>query len=193
MTASLDCGTTRVDDTYRRTDKLDKVWLAEGFDFSGYDAVLVEETGVDASVKPKDEKESERLTLMQGSLSRDFAAAIEVRKLFKTVTTKETQIPAETKALKMQSTVLKFSRGSSAARYGVGFGAGMPYVQVRVAMAEMGTNKPLFECELDERADWFGAGYTGSRTLQAGAAMELADDVAEFMSRVSKHQPVKYK
>jgi hypothetical protein len=178
---------------FRKTDKLDKVWLAEGFDFTGYDTLLVEEAKVDGSVKAKDEKEADRLSLAQGTLARNFALAIEGRKIFKNVTTKESEVPKEGKSLRMQPTILKFSRGSSAARYGVGFGAGMPYIKVNVRILEMGTDKPLFECELDERADWFAAGYASSRSLQSGASMELTEDVAAFMARVARHDTIKYK
>lgn len=178
---------------FKRTDKLDRVWLAEGFDFTGYDALLVDEVKPDPAVKPKDEKEADRLSLMQGSMARDLVLAIETRKLFKTVTLKASDIPAGTKAVKLQTTITKFSRGSTAARIGVGFGAGMPYVRVIVTGSELGSGRPLFEVELDETADWFGAGYSSSQTLQTGAAMELTGDLANYMARVSKHEPIKYK
>jgi hypothetical protein len=178
---------------FKRTDRLDRVWLADGFDFTGYDAILVEEVKVDPSVKPKDEKEADRLSLMQGTLGRALVESIDSRRIFKTVTRKDSELAAATKGLKLQSTVTKFSRGSTATRIGVGFGAGLPYVRVVIVAVETGTNKELFECELDETADWFGAGYSGSETLQRGAGMELADDVANYMARVSKHEAIKYK
>jgi hypothetical protein len=178
---------------YRRTDKLDKVWLADGFDFTGYDAILVEDAEVDSSVKPKDEKETERLRLAQGTLARNLALSIEGQQVVKLVTTRETEAASEQKVLRMKPTVIKFSRGSSAARYGVGFGAGMPYIQVRLLVTEVGTDKPLFECELDERADWFASGYSSSRSLQSGAAIELAEDVADYIGRVARGEKIKYK
>jgi hypothetical protein len=179
--------------SYRRTDKLDKVWLAEGFDFKGYDAILVEEAKVDSSVKPKDEKETERLRLAQGTLARNLALSIEGQQVVKLVTTRDTEVASEQKVLRMEPTVIKFSRGSSAARYGVGFGAGMPYIQVRLLVREVGSEKPLFECELDEKADWFASGYSSSRSLQSGAAIELAEDVAEYIGRVARGEKIKYK
>jgi hypothetical protein len=178
---------------FKRTDKLDRVWLAEGFDFTGYDALLVDDVKPDPAVKPKDETEADRLSLMQGSMARDLVLAIETRKLFKTVTLKPSDIPAGTKAVKLQTTIMKFSRGSTAARVGVGFGAGMPYVRVIVTGSELGSGRPLFEVELDETADWFGAGYSSSKTLQSGAAMELTADLANYMARVASHDPIKYK
>jgi hypothetical protein len=178
---------------FKRTDRIDRVWLADGMDFTGYDTLLVEEVKADPSVKPKDEKEADRLSLMQGTLSRALMDSIESRRIFKTVTRKDSELAAAAKGLKLQTTVTKFSRGSTATRIGVGFGAGMPYIRVVIVAIEPGTNKEVFECELDETADWFGAGYSGSETLQRGAGMELADDVANYMARVAKHEPIKYK
>jgi hypothetical protein len=177
---------------YKRTSKLDKVWSAEGFDFSGYDALLVTEVTVDPAVKPKDDKERDRLELAKVALPRDLVLAIESRKVVKTTTLKESDLPAG-KRLKLETRVLKFSRGSSTARYGVGFGAGMPYIKVNVLVTDLATSEPLLEAELDEKADWFASGYTGSRSLQAGATMELTDDLAAFMGQLARHEQIKYK
>jgi hypothetical protein len=66
-------------------------------------------------------------------------------------------------------------------------------VRVLLVAVEAATKKEVFECEVDETGDWFGAGFSGSETLQKGAGMELADDVANYMARVSKHEAIKYK
>src|SRR5262245_21142951 len=71
---------------FKRTDTLNKVWLANGVDFTGYDTILIEEVKVDPSVKAKDEKEADRLSLLKGTLSRGFVESIDSRQIFKTVT-----------------------------------------------------------------------------------------------------------
>jgi hypothetical protein len=178
---------------YQRTDKLDKVWVAEGFNFSGYDLLVVDEARLDASVTAKDEKEEERLALARGGLARNFALSIEARRLFGKVTTDAAELSATGKVARLEPTILKFSRGSSAARFGVGFGAGMPYIKVGMALTDVATGAVLFEGELDERADWIATGFTSSRTLQSGASVELTEDVAEFMQRVARGEKIKYK
>lgn len=110
----------------------------------------------------------------------------EARRLFPAVVLKEAEVKPGAKTLKLENTIVKFSRGSSALRYGVGFGAGSPYIRIRGQLTELGSNKALFIYEVDETGDWAFAGFTSSRTLQTQAASELADDVANFMGRVAR-------
>ena len=178
--------------TYRRTDKLDRVWLAEGFDFAGYDAALVPATRVDG-VKPKDDLETERLESMQSALGRELANALEGRRIFAAVLTKEADIKEGSKVLRIDNTIIDFTRGSSTARYMVGFGAGMPRVRVRGTITAQGDAKPLCVFEIQRAGDWFGSGFTSSKTLQTQAAIELADDAAAFIARVAKHEKINYR
>ena len=98
----------------------------------------------------------------------------------------------QTRSSPLENTIVKFSRGSTALRYGVGFGAGAPYIRIQGQITEVGSSKPLFIYEVDETGDWAFAGFTSSRTLQSQAASELADDVVAFMARVAKGEKIKY-
>ena len=178
---------------YRRTDKLDKVWLAEGFKFHGYEGLLIKDTSVADAVKPKDEKESERLTLLQRSLPKDLSLTLDLEEVFPKVTTSAADLPVEAKVLHLETEILEFSRGSSSLRFGVGFGAGMPFVRVRGRMVDPVANTNVFRFELDETGDWFGSGYSSSRTIQNAATMEVAEDVAAFVGNVARGHEVDYR
>lgn len=178
--------------TYRRTDKLDKVWVAEGFDFSGYEVMLITAVKADG-IKPKDVKEEERLEMIRSTLARDLANSVEHKRIVPAVTIKEADLNTASKALKLENTIVEFTRGSSAARYLVGFGAGMPRLRVHGQVTDAATGKRLLEYDIDETADWFASGYASSATLQSHAGAELADDVTEFMWLITKHQPIKYR
>ena len=177
---------------FRKAESLERVWLADGFNFKGYDAVLIAPVTT-GNVSPKDDKEAERLSLAQIAIARDFALALEACKLFPSVLTKESDIKPGSKVLKLENAVVKFSRGSTALRVGIGMGAGSPYIRIQGQMTEAGSNKPLFIYEIDETGDWFGATFASSRTLQTQAASELADDVVAFMARVAKGEKIKYR
>jgi hypothetical protein len=175
---------------YRKAGNLDRVWVADGFNFTGYDAVVVTPVATQ-NIKPKDDKEADRLSLAQGALERDFMLMMQARKIFPAVVTKESEIKPGSKALKLENTIVKFSRGSSALRFGVGFGAGMPYIRLQGQLSELGSSKPLFIYDIDETGDWFASGYISSGTIQSQAASELVEDVVNFMVRTAKGETVR--
>lgn len=177
--------------TYRRTDKLEKVWIADGFDFSGYDAILLRP--VHTTITPKDDRERERLEMVRHTLTKDFANTIEFKQIVPTFITKEADLKTNSHALKLENEITEFSAGSMAARVMVGMGAGTPRLRVRGQLADLATGQPLIIYELDETAPIFGAQWASSRTLQTTAATELAEDVADFLWQVAKRQQIKYK
>ncbi len=105
---------------------------------------------------------------LQSSLARELANAIEGRRSFPAVLTKEADIKPDSKVVRLENTIIQYTRGSSTARYMVGFGAGMPRVRVRGKMTEWGGAKPLCLFEIERAGDWFGSGFTSSKTLQTG-------------------------
>lgn len=177
--------------TFRRTDKFEKVWIADGFDFSGYNAILMQP--VATTVTPKDDKERERLEMVRHTLTRDFASTIEFKQIVPTFVGKEADLKPDSRALRLENTVTEFSAGSMAARVMVGMGAGTPRLRVRGQLVDKESSKPVLIYELDETAPILGANWQSSRTLQSTAATELAEDVADFFWQVSKKQPIKYK
>ena len=177
--------------TYKRTDKFEKVWIAEGFDFSGYNAIVM--SPVATTVTPKDDKERERLEMVRHTLTRDFASTIEFKQIVPSLVRKEEDLKPDSRALRLENTVTEFSAGSMAARVMVGMGAGTPRLRVRGQLVDKESSKPVLIYELDETAPILGANWQSSRTLQSTAATELAEDVADFFWQVSKRQPIKYK
>lgn len=177
--------------TFKRTDKFEKVWIADGFDFSGFDAILLRP--VTTTVAPKNDKDRERLEMLRHSLTRDFASTIEFKKIVPLLVGKEADLKPDSRVLNLENVITEFSAGSMAVRVMVGMGAGTPRLRVRGQLTETTTGKPLLIYELDETAPILGAQGASSRTLQATAASELAEDVADFLWQVSKRQPIKFK
>jgi hypothetical protein len=177
--------------TYKRTDAIDKVWIAEGFDFSGYDTLVIEPIAANG-VRPKDDKEKERLEFARQSLQRDLKGAIEAAAIVPEVVG---AAPASgtNKTLRLENEIVEFSRGSSALRFGVGFGAGSPYMKLRGTVKDGASGKDLLIYALDETADWFASGFSSSRTLQRNAGTELVDDITGLLTQVARRQPIRYK
>ena len=178
--------------TYKRTETIDKVWIAEGFDFHGYDTIVVEPVVAASAVTPKDDKEKERLEMARQGLQRDLKGAIEFAAIVPNVAV-AAQGGATNKALRLENEILEFSRGSSALRFGVGFGAGSPYLKLRGTIKDGASGNSLLIYELDETGDWFAGGFSSSSTLQRNAGTEMVDDIMNLLTKVARRQPIKYK
>ncbi|HSH14906.1 MAG TPA: DUF4410 domain-containing protein [Verrucomicrobiae bacterium] len=177
---------------FQRVDKLDKIWLAEGFAFKDYEVLLV--TALNAEgIQPKDEKEADRLNLLKRGYAEDMARGLERFAGFPEATSKEADVPAGRKKLVLDTKLLEFSRGSSAARYGLGFGAGMPFIKIRGTFHEGDPAKPLAIFEMDEKGDWMGGGFTSNESLQEKASSELGKDLGRFIEKVRNGEKIKYK
>lgn len=177
---------------FQRVDKIDRIWLQEGFNFTGYDAVHVTPLRTEG-IKPRDEKETERLRLLERGYAQDMARGLERYSNLGTVTARESDLPANGRKLILDTQLLEFSRGSSAARYGIGFGAGMPYIKIRGTFHEGDPKRPVAIFEMDERGDWLGGGYSSNESLQERASMELGKDLGHFIDKVARGEKIKFR
>lgn len=176
---------------FRRTDKLDKVWIADGFNFVGYDTLLM--TPVTTTVTPKNDRERERLEMARHTLTRDFGSALEFKQIVPSFAGKDADVKPGSRALKLENQITEFSAGSTAARVMVGMGAGTPKLRVRGQVIDVASGQPVVIYELDETAPIFGAAWASSRSLQSAAVSELAEDVADFLWQIAKGHPIKHR
>ncbi len=105
------------------------VWLADGFKFKGYDIIYIAPTEF-AAVERSNEVDTRAraMRVLPEQLVDDLRDA----RLFSTVTTHSEDVKPESKALKVQNTIIEYERGGGAARYFAGaFGAGQPVIKVR--------------------------------------------------------------
>jgi hypothetical protein len=179
--------------TYVKNPHLDKVWLAEGFDFNGFDTLYIADTQVDAKVKPHDD-EVKPMETARRVLREELAAAMVEKKLFPTVVTRESDIKPGSKALRLDNTIIEYAKGGGGARYFVGlYGGGQPVLKVRGKMAE--GEKALFT--FDGRRSGVSAGsrmagvFMADETIQAEDIRSLVKDLSDFMEQTARHQPAK--
>jgi len=117
--------------TYKHDKDLQKVWLANGFDFNGYDALYVDDTKQDLA-KPLNSEDEKQLEWAKSELQRQFVGHIGGKNVFKLVTADKSKLDANQKTLTMENTVIEYGRGNGAARFWAGeFGAGQPLIRVQ--------------------------------------------------------------
>ncbi len=136
-----------------------KCWIADGFDFNGYDAIYIAPTVSTAKFpdKPEDKKVHE---LAKQSLVTELARMVNTRQLFNKVVTQESDIKPGSKALKLENTITEFSKGGGAGRYFGGlYGAGQPVLRVQGKMSDGG--KPVFTYEIRRSGTSAGARMNG--------------------------------
>ena len=160
-----------------------QVWLAPGFDFKGYDVLLVTEPR--AEVPKLNPDGIQNLEWARGVLRTELAAALQERKLFTVV-----QAPADVKPgnrlLRLDSTIIEYEKGGGGARYFAGiYGAGHPVIKVRGQLTADG--RPLFVYEarrssVSTTARIFG-GYRGDKAIQEEDIKDLAKGLGDFIAK----------
>lgn len=167
-------------------DAFERLWLSDGFDFTGFDALLILPTVCSKDIAIKDEKETTRLDLALRTLPRNLADSIMFENIFPVVTVSDTGLSPDAKVLVLTTTVVQFSRGSSAARLGLGYGAGLPYIKVEGAALHGDGIK--FRFLIDRKGKWFGTGFLSSESIQAETIRSLSKELAQFMGRTARRE-----
>ncbi len=173
--------------TYRDDERLQKVWLADGFQFRGYDTLYLAETAADVPKLNPDGVES--LAWARGVVRDELVAALKAKGLFASVVTKEADVKPGSKVLTLESTIIDYEKGGGGARWFAGlYGAGQPVVKVRGRMTDGGRAVFLFETRRSGesgKARWLG-GYLSDRDIQTEDIRDLGKALAEFIAQRSR-------
>lgn len=174
-----------------RNPHMEKCWVADGFDFNGYDTLYIAPTASTAKFpdQPEDVKVHE---LAKETLVHELAREIKSRKIFANVVTRESDIQPGAKALKLENTITEFNKGGGAARYFAGlYGAGQPVLRVEGKM--MSADKPMFTYEARRSGVSAGARMAGvfmkDEDIQTQDARSMVLDLADFMSVIAGKFP----
>jgi hypothetical protein len=177
--------------TFYKNPHMENVWLADGFNFSGYDTVYVADTQSTAHFQAD---EAEPHEIAKKGLQRKTADALDARKVFAKVVTREADIPAGAKVLKLENTIIEYSKGGGGARYFVGlYGGGQPVLKVRGKMNDGA--KPVFSYEARRSGVSAGARLAGAfKTdvdIQAEDIDSMVKDLTDFIEQTAKGQAQK--
>ncbi|MBI2468105.1 MAG: hypothetical protein HYV62_09860 [Candidatus Rokubacteria bacterium] len=174
--------------TLREDDDLDgDVWLAGGFNFTGYDTLYIAATQADAPKLNPDGVES--LEWAKGVVREKLASELRKSGFFRAVVTSESEIRPGSRTLRLQNTIIDYAKGGAAARFFAGlYGAGQPLIKVRGQMLDGDTQVFVFEAKRrgeSGAARWVG-GYLSSRDIQEEDIEDLAEDLVDFIEKTSK-------
>jgi hypothetical protein len=163
---------------------LEKCWVADGFNFTGYDVLYIAPTHSAAKFpdKPEDAKVHE---MAMESLRTELAREIRSRNIFPAVVTHEANIKPNARVLRMENTITEFSKGGGAARYFAGlYGAGQPVLRVEGKM--LSGNQPKFTYEARRSGVSAGARMGGvfmrDDEIQVQDIRSMTLDLADFMA-----------
>jgi len=170
---------------------MEKVWLADNFNFTGYDTIYVADTQSTAKFQPDEEMPHDKA---KRGLQQQLVDSFKGRKLFANVVTKESDIPAGAKALKLENTIIEYSKGGGAARYFVGlYGGGQPILKVSGKLSDGA--KPVFSYEARRSGVSAGARMIGAfKTdvdIQAEDIASMVLDLTNFIEDTAKGQAKK--
>jgi len=175
--------------TYREDKEFKgRVWIAEGFDFKGYDTLYIAPAAVEVPKLNPDG--AENLEWAKGILRDQLAAAIRATNVFPAVATSEAEIKPGGRTLRLDNTIIEYEKGGGGARYFAGlYGAGQPVIRIRGRMMSP-LDQPLFLFEARRSGEGGGArwlgGYKSDKDIQQADIEDLAKRLAELMVRTSK-------
>lgn len=178
--------------TAYKNPHLEKCWVAEGFDFKGYDTLYIAPTHSTATFpnKPEDTMVHDKA---KQSLVAELARSLQSKNLFRQVVTNESDIPAGSKTLRLENTITEFSKGGGAARYWAGgWGAGYPVLRVEGTMSD--GDRPVFTYTGRRSGVSAGARIIGAwmkdENIQIQDVRSLVLDLTDFMAAIAgKYTP----
>jgi hypothetical protein len=171
---------------------MEKCWVADGFDFNGYDTLYIAPTLSTAKFDTKNKEEVKIHELAKENLVKELAILISARKIFANVVTRDSDIKPDAKTLKLENTITEFAKGGGAVRYFAGlYGGGQPVLRVQGRMAEV--DKARFTFEARRSGVSAGARMTGGfmkdEDIQIQDIHSMALDLADFMSVIAGKFP----
>jgi hypothetical protein len=164
------------------------VWLADGFNFKGYQTLYLTPI-VFAGVERDNEVDTRAMSMQE--LSEQLVTSLHDTKLFSIVTTRSEEVKSGAKTLKLENTIIEYSRGGGAARYFAGpLGSGQPVIKVRGLIRD--GDKLVCVYEIKRSGVSSGARLNGvamsDEDIQREDIRVLARDLANFFQRTAGAQ-----
>jgi hypothetical protein len=168
---------------------LESCWIANDFDFSGYDTLYLAPTLSTTTVHGADEEGLRKIA--KDNMVIELNRSLLAKKLFLNIVTHESDIKPSARVLKLENTIIEYAKGSESARYWGGmFGGGQPVLGVTGKMTD--GDKTVFSFE----ARRSGVSLNTHLFVMSDLAVQLDDirslalDLTDFMAAVAgKYQP----
>ena len=171
---------------------MEKCWIAEGFNFSGYDVLYIAPTVSTAKLHNDQEKAPHELA--KENLPLELERVLRDRGIFPQIVLRESDVKPGARVLKLENTIVEYAKGGGGARYWAGlYGAGQPVLRVDGQMTD--GEKAVFRYQARRSGVSAGARMTGAfmkdEDIQVQDIRSMVLDLADFMSAVSDKFPPK--
>jgi hypothetical protein len=172
--------------TLHQDKDIQGVWLAEGFDFKGYDTLYIAGPVFAAVERPN---EAEMRAMAMRVLPEQLAEHLGATKLFASVTTRADDAKPGSKCLKMENTIIEYEKGGGGARYFAGmFGGGQPVIKVQGQILD--GDKLMCVYQIKRSGESVGSRLAGvfmsDEEIQRNDLRDLASDLSDFFKRTAK-------
>lgn len=172
-----------------REPHMNKCWIASGFDFGGYDTLLIMPPL--STVQVQTPEEGYDLEGVKKGLAYELGWFFQSRGIVTSVATRQEDVPPGARVLKLETTIIEFKRGSFAARDWAGlFGAGQPVLRVSGTMTD--GDKPVFTFEARRSGVSAGAHILQmpDEAIQRQDIRSMTLDISDFAAAIAgKYQP----
>jgi hypothetical protein len=168
-----------------KDDHLEKCWIADNFNFTGYDTLYVAPT---LSTAKFHDDEAALHEWAKTNLVAELSAAIRSHGMFNNIVTSEAEIKPGVRFLKMENTITEYSKGGGAGRYWAGmYGAGQPVLRVEGKMLD--GEKTMFRFQarrsgVSALGRTFG-GFMRDEAVQIDDIRSMSVDLTDFMSAIA--------
>ena len=173
-----------------REPHLDKCWIAEGFNFTGYDTIYIAPTLSTAKFR---DGELGNHDLAAENMVLELKRFLNRRSLFPNIVTEKSAIKPDAHVLKLENTIVEYSQGDPVGRQFFGLmGAGQPMLRVKGKMTD--GEKMVCEFEGHRSGVSVGAHFQGGlwkdQDIQLDDVRSLVLDLTDFMAAIAgKYTP----
>lgn len=175
--------------SYMKADHGLQVSQTPGADLASYDVVWVAPTQSTATPpdKPEEVAQFERLKSL---LQTEFLKSLHNEGVFKTVVMEPEAVPPGSRALKLESNIVRYEPGSAGLRFTVGFGAGWPTIMSRVTLSSYPDAQPVLHVLANRGFEARPFEYSDEAILN-GNVEDLANDVSNIIKRLVRGKSIK--
>ncbi len=184
---SIDIGKSRpADGGWNFKDPhLERCWIADNFTFQGYDTLYIAPTLSTATFQADEARPHD---LAKENLPIELGRMIQLAGIFPNVVTRESDIKPGAHVLKLENTIVEYSKGGGAARYWVGlYGGGQPVLRVDGKMID--GDKAAFTYQARRSGTSAGARLGGAfmkdEDIQIEDIRSLSIDLSDFMAAIA--------
>jgi hypothetical protein len=165
------------------------VYLSPGFDFRGYETIIVTGLPISSNIARGDIDPDEMRIYFIKQLINNISGT----GLFDKVTDGNTATSDHNKqagkTLILEASLSELEPGSRALRYFVGFGAGAAKTQVEIDIREPETKKMLYKSS-DRRVGFMGGFGGDSKDFLIESLTKIAEGQTSFMKRISAGEKI---